>query len=334
MAYDVNKTSGALLTTIPDGTLDVSTSLRLLGKNYAGYGEIMAENLVAILENFSSAAAPSNPLTGQLWYDSETNRLSVYDAIGQWKELAQLVAQDTEPSYTGRRVGDFWMDTTTKQLYMWTGTEHSPIGFAGTSTTARAVRIKDTQNNLHNAIKVVSNSLIIAIISSDAEYTPNVSENFGAEFVTIGPGINLPVRTNVKFRGIAVQAEFADVAEMYEADVNYAPGTVVKIGGEKEITQTTDADDTDVFGVISDNPAYLLNAGLARTKLALPVALEGRVPVKVIGPVKKGDRLVSSSTPGTAKASNKPNVLAIIGRALETSDEEGIRTIEVVVGVR
>ena len=122
--------------------------------------------------------------------------------------------------------------------------------------------------------------------------------------------------------------------EMYEADVNYAPGTVVKIGGEKEITQTTDADDTDVFGVISDNPAYLLNAGLARTKLALPVALEGRVPVKVIGPVKKGDRLVSSSTPGTAKASSKPNTLAIIGRALQSSDEEGIRTIEVVVGVR
>jgi hypothetical protein len=332
MAYDVNKTSGSLLTTIPDGTLDVSTSLRLLGKNYAGYGEILAENLVALLENFNSAAAPSNPVTGQLWYDTESNRLSVYDTIGQWKELSQLVAQDTEPSYTGRRTGDFWMDTTTKQLYMWTGTEHVPIGFAGSNTTARAVKIRDTGNNLHNAIKIIVSNSIMAIVSSDAEYTPNVSESLGAEFTAIGPGVNLPVRANVKFRGIAVQAEFADVAEMYEADVNYAPGTVVKIGGDKEITQTTDADDTDVFGIISDNPAYLLNAGLARTKLALPVALAGRVPVKVIGPVKKGDRIVSSSTPGTAKASSKPNALAIIGRALQSSDEEGIRTIEVVVG--
>jgi hypothetical protein len=334
MAYDVNKTNGSLLTTIPDGTLDVSTSLRLLGKNYAGYGEIMAENLVAMLENFSSAAAPSNPLEGQLWFNSESNRISVYDALGQWKELAQLLVQDTEPTYTGRREGDFWLDGTTKQLYLWTGTEHVPIGFAGSRTTVRAVRIRDTGNNLHDALKVVASNSIIAIISSDAEYTPNASENFGAEFTSIGPGINLPVRANVKFRGVAVQAEFADVAEMYEADVNYAPGTVVKMGGEKEITQTDSEDDSEVFGVISNNPAYLLNSGLARTKLALPVALIGRVPVNVVGPVKKGNRLVSSSIPGTAKACANPNPLAIIGRALETSDEEGVRTIEAVVGVK
>lgn len=334
MAYDVNKTNGSLLTTIPDGTLDVSTSLRLLGKNYAGYGEIMAENLVAMLENFSSAAAPSNPLEGQLWFNSETNRVSVYDELGQWKELAQLLVQETEPTYSGRRAGDFWVDSTSKQLYMWTGTEHVPIGFAGSKTTVRAVRIRDNANNLHDALKVVANNLVIAIISSDAEYTPNASENFGAEFVSIGPGINLPVRSNVKFRGVAVQAEFADVAEMYEADVNYAPGTVVKMGGDKEITQTESEDDTEVFGVISNDPAYLLNSGLARTKLALPVALIGRVPVNVIGPVKKGNRLVSSNIPGTAKACANPNPLAIIGRALESSDEEGVRTIEVVVGVK
>jgi hypothetical protein len=226
------------------------------------------------------------------------------------------------------------MDSTTKQLWMWTGTEHVPIGFAGSKTTVRAVRIRDDANNLHDALKVVANNLVIAIISSDAEYTPNSSEGFGAEFTSIGPGVNLPVRANVKFRGVAVQAEFADVAEMYESDINYAPGTVVKIGGEKEITQTVVEDDTEVFGVISDNPAYLLNSGLARTKLALPVALIGRVPVTVIGPVKKGQRLVSSNIPGTAKACAKPDPLAIIGRALESSDEEGVRTIEAIVGVK
>ena len=239
MAYDVNKTNGSLLTTIPDGTLDISTSLRLLGKNYAGYGEIMAENLVAMLENFSSAAAPSNPLEGQVWYNSETKRISVYDNLGQWKELAQLVVQDTEPTYSGRRHGDFWVDSTTEQLYMWDGTQHVPIGFAGANTTIRAIKIRDTQNNFHNALKAVVSGSTIAIISTDAEYTPNASENFGAEFVTIGPGVNLPVRTNVKFRGIAMQAEFADVAELYASDVSYQPGTIVKLDGSEEITQTT-----------------------------------------------------------------------------------------------
>jgi len=334
MAYDVNKTNGSLLTTIPDGTLDISTSLRLLGKNYAGYGEIMAENLVAMLENFSSAAAPGNPLEGQLWYNSETKRISVYDNLGQWKELAQLVVQETEPTYSGRREGDFWVESDSKQLYMWDGTQHVPIGFAGATTTIRAVKIRDTSNNAHNALKAVVGSSVIAIISTDAEYTPNVSEGFGAEFVTIGPGVNLPARTNVKFRGIAMQAEFADVAELYASDVNYQPGTVVKIGGDAEITQTTTADDTEVFGVISDNPAYLLNSGLSRTKLALPVALAGRVPVTVHGPVKKGQRLVSSHIPGVAKASTNPDALAIIGRALESSDVEGIKSIEAVVGVK
>ena len=334
MAYDVNKTNGSLLTTIPDGTLDISTSLRLLGKNYAGYGEIMAENLVAMLENLSSAAAPSNPLEGQVWYNSETKRISVYDNLGQWKELAQLVVQDTEPTYSGRRHGDFWVDSTTEQLYMWDGTQHVPIGFAGANTTIRAIKIRDTQNNFHNALKAVVSGSTIAIISTDAEYTPNASENFGAEFVTIGPGVNLPVRTNVKFRGIAMQAEFADVAELYASDVSYQPGTIVKLDGSEEITQTTTEDDTEVFGVISNNPAYLLNSGLSRTKLALPVALMGRVPVTVVGPVKRGQRLVSSHIPGVAKACANPNPLAIIGRALQTSAEEGIKSIEAVVGVK
>ncbi len=334
MAYDVNKTNGSLLTTIPDGTLDVSTSLRLLGKNYAGYGEIMAENLVQMLENFSSAAAPANPIEGQLWYNSETKRIAVYDNLGQWKELAQLLVQETEPTFSGRRQGDFWVESVSKQLYMWDGTQHVPIGFAGASTTIRAIKIRDTSNNLHNALKAVVNNSVIAIISTDSEYTPNASENFGAEFVTIGPGVNLPTRTNVKFRGIAMQAEFADVAELYASDINYAPGTVVKLGGDEEITQTTTEDDTEVFGVISDNPAYLLNSGLARTKLALPVALAGRVPVTVIGPVKKGQRLVSSSVPGVAKVCANPDPLAIIGRALESSDNEGIKSIEAVVGVK
>lgn len=86
------------------------------------------------------------------------------------------------------------------------------------------------------------------------------------------------------FNGTATQAQYADMAEIYSADADYEAGTVVKIGGDAEVTQTLAHADRDVFGVISTNPAYLMNSEAE----GVPVALAGRVPVKVIGKIKKG----------------------------------------------
>jgi len=134
------------------------------------------------------------------------------------------------------------------------------------------------------------------------------------------------------FDGVATSAQYADLAEIYSADADYAPGTVVKIGGDVEITQTTEHADTEVFGVISTQPAYLMNSDAS----GLPVALQGRVPVRVIGKVKKGERLVSSDVPGVAwgVADEDAPLQAIIGRSLEdkTDGDEGI--IEAVIGVK
>ena len=95
------------------------------------------------------------------------------------------------------------------------------------------------------------------------------------------------------FSGTAIQVQYADLAEIYPADSEYEAGTVVKLGGSAEITMTTNHADTDVFGVVSTNPAFLMN----KDAEGLPVALTGRVPVKVIGRVAKGERLVSSDVP-------------------------------------
>tara|TARA_B100001057_G_scaffold382133_1_gene388124 strand:- start:235 stop:1851 length:1617 start_codon:yes stop_codon:yes gene_type:complete len=134
------------------------------------------------------------------------------------------------------------------------------------------------------------------------------------------------------FNGIATQAQYADMAEIYSSDVEYAPGTVVKIGGEKEITQTLEHADVESFGVISSNPAYLMNSEAN----GQPVALAGRVPVKVIGKISKGERLVSSDVPGVAwgVAEEDVDIKAIIGRSLEDKEDGDEGVIEAVIGVK
>lgn len=126
------------------------------------------------------------------------------------------------------------------------------------------------------------------------------------------------------------QATYSDLAENYLADKKYEPGTVVKIGGENEITATDRAVDPDVFGVISSNPAYVLNSG--KEGLYLPVVLTGRVPVRVVGSVYKGCRLVSSNVPGVARRMYNSELSCktpFFGRSLVDDDREEERLVEV-----
>ena len=129
----------------------------------------------------------------------------------------------------------------------------------------------------------------------------------------------------------ATSAQYADLAELYTTDdISYPPGTCVAFGGLDEITQTTSYAQTNVAGVVSTNPAYIMNAGAD----GIPVALQGRVPCRVIGKISKGDLITSSSTAGVATRLEpedwRPG--AIIGKSLQNfdSDQEGV--IEVVVG--
>ena len=129
----------------------------------------------------------------------------------------------------------------------------------------------------------------------------------------------------------ATTAQYADLAEIYEADDNYEPGTVVVFGGDKEVTTTLMLADHRVAGVVSTNPAYLMN----KDANGVAVALRGKVPCKVEGAVKKGDVLVSNVKPGTATAlapeSANPPAWCIIGKSLENSTDTGIKVINIVV---
>ena len=133
------------------------------------------------------------------------------------------------------------------------------------------------------------------------------------------------------FDGTATKARYADLAENYSADTEYEPGTVMVLGGAKEITTTTTKGDSKVIGVVSNKPAYLMNSEL-QGEFITPVALTGRVPCKVIGKVEPGDILVSSAIAGYAIVNNNPEVGTVIGKAMETKDSVDKGTIEIVVG--
>jgi hypothetical protein len=127
----------------------------------------------------------------------------------------------------------------------------------------------------------------------------------------------------------ATSAQYADLAEMYAADAEYTPGTVLVFGGNNEVTLAAVCADSRVAGVVSTNPAHLMNSTLEAEHVAA-VALTGRVPTKVVGTIRKGDMMVTAGN-GYAQASAAPAMGTVIGKALENFDGES-GTIEIVVG--
>ena len=119
MSYTINLTNGTIFATIADGTINTASSMVLVGKNYAGYGEFLDENFIHLLENGSNTTAPGAPLTGQIWWDSANNLMKVYNG-STFKTISSATAQSTAP--TNNVTGDLWYDTVNAQLKVWTGT--------------------------------------------------------------------------------------------------------------------------------------------------------------------------------------------------------------------
>ena len=141
------------------------------------------------------------------------------------------------------------------------------------------------------------------------------------------------IRANV-VHAVSTSAQYADVAERFEADAPMAEGAVVTVGGSAEITETTTDLSDSVFGVVSTMPAYAMNAGAGNNDSHPFVAMTGRTPVRVIGEVTKGQRLVSSSTKGCARAVAQGESITpfhVIGRALESSTDSGIKLVNCAV---
>ena len=143
----------------------------------------------------------------------------------------------------------------------------------------------------------------------------------------------IDIRANV-IHATSTSAKYADVAERFEADAPMAEGAVVEVGGTAEITETTTDLSDNVFGVISSQPAYAMNAGAGNNDSHPFVAMTGRTPVRVTGTVNKGDRLVTSSVKGCARAVAQGESISpfnVIGRALESNTDAGIKLVNCAV---
>lgn len=451
MAYTINLTNGTIFATVADGTINTSSSMILVGKNYAGYGEFLDENFIHLLENGANSVAPGAPLVGQLWWDTSASVMKVYNGT-TFKTISSATASASAP--TNNVVGDVWWDTTNQQLKVWNGSTWvlvGPASSSGQGTSGAIVdTVKDNTNVDHVVIKMYVGNTIVAMVSKDTSFQPQTPIS---GFATIDPGIQLSttvsgatfvgtatdsdalggllstqflrsdandttsgtlgilndtgltvgadqdakISVNVSTADVTLQnqtqnanllvgvnvggtpttainvsgttglvgvkgitnlngnavgnigsassyfntvfatattALYADVAERFAADVEMLPGTVVELGGVAEITNCVEELSENVFGVISTRAAYLMNSGAGTDSTHPPIAMTGRVPVRVVGMINKGDRLVSagnglarSAKPGEATAFN------VIGRALVAKTTEGEGVVEAIVTI-
>jgi hypothetical protein len=450
MAYTINLTDGTIFATVADGTINTSSSMILVGKNYAGYGEFLDENFIHLLENGANTTAPGAPLTGQLWWDKSTNTMKVYNGT-TFKTISAATASASTP--TSNVTGDLWFDTTNQQLKVYNGTAFILVGPASTSgqgtSGAIVATITDNVSVDHVVVQLWVNNSIVGIVSKDATFTPQIAIT---GFATIGPGLQLSSTvSNALFRGTSTNAQlldniastgfiqrnvnqtttgtlgilndsglsvgadsdariiitgsdvflrnqtqdgnltlqvndggvnttainingatgvpgvtgltnlnangvgnlgsstgyfntvfatattalYADVAERFASDTVYEPGTVVELGGAAEITRSVEELSDNVFGVISTRAAFTMNHGAGTDETHPPVAMTGRVPVRVTGLVRKGDRLVSAGN-GLARAAQKGEATAfnVIGRALEDRLDPAEGRVEAIVTIK
>jgi hypothetical protein len=594
MAYTINLTNGTTFATITDGTVNTASSMTLIGKNYAGYGQFLDDNFIHLLENSANSTAPAAPLTGQLWWDSTNTLLKVYaGGVAGWKGLGGATASSSQPSPS--IIGDLWYDTVNQQLkvcsvagapgtfivvgpayssaqgtsgavpvtisdgstgYIVTGlyannnlvgiisgaTDFVPAGNSSGYAAAfpkiyKGFTVWNSGNasgnvsNPGNITLAVADSVIETVASTGVFVTGIISASgnvigsnvfttgqvsatgniIGANFIgnVIPPaggavsttgnvtggnlitsgfmtatgnatggnlrtaglitatgnitggniltsglasvtgniqggnlrtaglisaagnitggnilygsgivsgtgnitggyifgngsqltGVSAAVSVtkfqngtsegnagssggNINFNvggtsnvmvlattgaivtglstpsiehtgsnavgnigsssnyfnrlfATATTALYADVAERFAADEELAPGTVVELGGTAEITRSQQDLSENVFGVISTRAAYLMNGGAGEDNTHPPVAMTGRVPVQVIGVVRKGDRLVSAGS-GVARAAQPGEATAfnVIGRALVDKPTAEPGTIEAIVTIK
>ena len=203
MSYTINLTNGAIFATIPDGTINTSSSMVLVGKNYAGYGEFLDENFIHLLENSSNSTAPTAPLKGQLWWDSSNNLLKVYNG-SQFKVISAATASGTAP--TSNVAGDLWYDSTNSLLKVYTGSGWLTVGPSSVNGTgATPVVISDTLSVSHNVIELTVGNAVVGIVSADAAFTPSPSI---AGFATVRPGFQLSTQGGAYFfQGTATESQ-------------------------------------------------------------------------------------------------------------------------------
>jgi hypothetical protein len=288
---------------------------------------------------------------GEISVDTTLNVLRVADAItlgghalvGQ--NCVQTIANKT---YTGTSLSV--TGNVTGSYIFGNGSQLTGIDATSIQSGTSNVRVVSSGGNVATGIGGTSNVVVVATTGQFVTGVISATGNITGENLSVGTGIigvgnivnnnangvgnigTSSTRFNQVF-ALASSAQYADLAEKYTADTDYAPGTVLEFGGDQEVTATTTSHSPRVAGIVSTQPSYIMNDGLVSDHIAM-VSLTGRVPCLVQGPIAKGDRLVASAVVGHAQRLDpvqyEPG--CIIGKALEDYPSPAIGTIEVAVG--
>jgi hypothetical protein len=253
MAYTINKTDGTVVTTIPDGTVDNTTSLQLFGQSYSGFGEALNENLVKLLENAASTSAPISPLKGELWFDINTNQIKVYDGTS-FKPTGGARGSTTVP--TSPSVGDLWLDSTNDQVFVYTGDSRShqvndkwellgPAFTAGQTESGWRIETLASSGGDKVVSSMYAGGTRVAILSKET-FTPSTTQT---GFASIKAGITLNSTLGSVFEGSSTQASSIDVSSTTNTSA-----TVIAGGNFLR----ADASDTTTGALTIDNDTGLI----------------------------------------------------------------------------
>lgn len=300
-------TSGVIVDTIVD---NLTVSHAVLRIN-------IANNTIAIVSKDSAAFTPNSAIPGFGIIYPGINLISSDVLTGSQYTSSQIRVGNTANVTISDAAGEVKFVNNSANIDMNFYVNRSNVSTKAIGITGSTGAVTFTGNATFGATSIFSARLL-----------PSVNN-------TIELGSSTARFSNVwgtTFRGTAITASYADLAERFEADRAYPAGTVVSLGGDKEITAAVDDLCDNVFGVISTAAAFLMNGEAGTDQTHPPVAVNGRVPVRVLGQIRKGDRLVAAGR-GIARAADKTELTAfnVIGRSLEDkySDDEG--TIEAIV---
>ncbi len=292
-------TSGAAtkgIASFDSANFDVTSGWVGIKAGGVALGEIASISDATILANFSGTSASPSAISAS--------------TVGA-KTLETLFATNGALTRTG-------VDTFAVVGITTNGGNDSLVKTSGTGT----INVKGLQINGNNVLSIASTTITLStpggvdVISATGSSSTNTPVTLTGQF-SLGPNSTM-------------QATFADLAEYYSSDKEYEPGTVLIFGGTAETTTTNIFGDTRLAGVVSTDPGFKMNGELEGTRVCL--ALQGRVPCKVVGKVKKGDMLTTAGVVGHAAKAMDPKVGTIIGKALEDKDYTEAGVIEVAVG--
>lgn len=314
MAYTINLTDGNVFATISDGTTNTASSVTLVGKNYAGYGELLDENFIQMLENFSSTSSGGNPtsgklaspLQGQLWWDKTSSLLKVYNG-SIWKTISAATSSGTAP--TSNVTGDLWYDTVNQQLKVWSGTSFIVVGPAFSSSEGTSGAIPETVNDSgatpHFITSLYVNNTRVAIVSKDANFTPAAPLN--STFPTIYNGITLWNSGSPVFGGTVNNAALLDnldSTDFMRATANTATSGTLQVNNDSGLFVGT-GNATVISESVNDG---VITAGVSGGNLVLRANVAGTV-------YNVASALGANGTFAVANAATVGTTLVVTGNA-------------------